>query len=73
MIFNTNTFIILSAFYLLGCSPDLAIDLGDQPTGVTKIEKLSGRVGDSNKPGIAYPHTIYTVEDSLIRIGTKPS
>ena len=31
MIFNTNTFIILSAFYLLGCSPDLAIDLGDQP------------------------------------------
>ena len=71
MIFNTNTFIILSAFYLLGCSPDLAVDLGDQPTGITKMEKLSGRVGDNNKPGIAYPYTVYTAYDSIYSEDTK--
>ena len=71
MIFKPNTFIILSAFYLLGCSPDLAVDLGDQPTGITKMEKLSGRLGDNNKPGIAYPYTVYTAYDSIYSEDTK--
>ena len=71
-IFKPILFLVTIA--MVSCSPDLSVNLAEQgqvPASVTEMRKLSGREGDNNKPGIAYPYTVYTAYDSIYSEDTK--